>query len=97
MRLLLVEDDTLLGDGVRAGLTQEGFAVDWVQDGAAAQLALQTEPYALLVLDLGLPKLTGLDLLKQLRKSGSTLPVLSIYGREIASRIQGVSLGYSGR
>jgi len=94
MRLLLVEDDTLLGDGVRAGLIQEGFTVDWVQDGAAAQLALQTEPYALMVLDLGLPKLAGLDLLKRLRQSGSTIPVLILTARDtVADRVKGLDSG----
>ena len=72
MRVLLVEDDALLGDGVRAGLKQAGFAVDWVQDGQAAKLALETEEYALVVLDLGLPKLSGMDLLKWLRTQVST-------------------------
>ena len=57
MRVLLVEDDALLGDGVKAGLKQAGFAVDWTQDGQAAKLALETEEYAVIVLDLGLPKL----------------------------------------
>ena len=53
MRLLIVEDDTLLGDGIRAGLTQEGYAVDWVEDGSQAELALRTNEYELMVLDLG--------------------------------------------
>jgi len=57
MRVLLVEDDALLGDGIRVGLKQAGFAVDWARDGHAAKLALETEEYALLVLDLGLPRL----------------------------------------
>ena len=94
MRLLLVEDDAMLGDGVRAGLTHEGFTVDWVQDGAAAQLAIQSEPYALIVLDLGLPKLAGLDLLKQLRQSGNTVPVLILTARDtVADRVKGLDSG----
>jgi DNA-binding response OmpR family regulator len=94
MRLLLVEDDAMLGDGVRAGLTQEGFTVDWVQDGAAAQLAIRTEPYALTILDLGLPKLAGLDLLKQLRHAGNTMPVLILTARDtVADRVQGLDSG----
>ena len=94
MRLLLVEDDAMLGDGVRAGLTQEGFTVDWVQDGAAAQLAIRTEPYALTILDLGLPKLAGLDLLKQLRQDGNTMPVLILTARDtVADRVKGLDSG----
>lgn len=94
MRILLVEDDSMLGDGVRAGLTQEGFTVDWVQDGAAAQFAVQAEPYALMILDLGLPKLAGLDLLKQLRQSGNQLPVLILTARDtIADRVNGLDSG----
>ncbi len=67
MRILLVEDDTLLGDGVCAGLKQAGFAVDWVQDGKSAKLALETEVYALMMLDLGLlnhPEFRGVHLVK---------------------------------
>ena len=82
MRILLVEDDTLLGDGVRAGLKQAGFAVDWVQDGLAAKLALEAEAYAVMVLDLGLPKLSGLDLLKWLRERHFKLPVLILTARD---------------
>ncbi|TCV90313.1 response regulator [Sulfurirhabdus autotrophica] len=94
MRLLLVEDDTMLGDGVRAGLMQEGFTVDWVQDGASAQLAIQAETYSLIILDLGLPKLSGLDLLKQLRQSGNTIPVLILTARDtVADRVKGLDSG----
>jgi len=67
MRILLVEDDKLLGDGIQAGLMQAGFAVDWVQDGAQGAAALETGAYASVVLDLGLPKLSGLELLRHLR------------------------------
>jgi len=59
MRLLLVEDDRMIGESVRKGLRQDGFAVDWVQDGRAAEIALDSEPYDLLLLDLGLPGRTG--------------------------------------
>lgn len=94
MRVLLVEDDALLGDGVRAGLKQAGFAVDWVQDGQAAKLALETEEYALVVLDLGLPKLSGMDLLKWLRTQVSTLPVLILTARDtVADRVAGLNTG----
>jgi two-component system response regulator QseB len=94
MRVLLVEDDALLGDGVRAGLKQVGFAVDWVQDGQAAKLALETEEYALVVLDLGLPKLSGMDLLKWLRTQASKLPVLILTARDtVADRVSGLNTG----
>lgn len=94
MRVLLVEDDSLLGDGIRAGLKQAGFAVDWARDGHAAKLALETEEYALLVLDLGLPRLSGTDLLKWLRARGSKLPVLILTARDtVADRVAGLDAG----
>jgi DNA-binding response OmpR family regulator len=94
MRILLVEDDPLLGDGVRAGLQQAGFTVDWVRDGVAAQLAVETEPYELMVLDLGLPRLSGLDLLKWLRQAGRVLPVLILTARDtVADRVKGLDAG----
>jgi two-component system response regulator QseB len=94
MRVLLVEDDPLLGDGVKAGLMQDGYTVDWVQDGRSAQLALDAEPYALVVLDLGLPKLSGLDLLKHLRRGGNGVPVLILTARDsIADRVSGLDSG----
>ncbi|MEQ1488376.1 MAG: response regulator [Methylotenera sp.] len=94
MRILLVEDDALLGDGVKAGLKQAGFAVDWAQDGVAAKLALETEEYALLVLDLGLPKLSGLDLLKWLRANHLKVPVLVLTARDtVADRVVGLNAG----
>jgi DNA-binding response OmpR family regulator len=94
MRVLLVEDDALLGDGIRIGLKQSGFAVDWVQDGQAAKLALETEAYALLVLDLGLPKLSGTDLLKWLRGRELKLPVLILTARDtVSDRVAGLNAG----
>ena len=94
MRVLLVEDDALLGDGVRAGLKQAGFAVDWTQDGQAAKLALETEEYAVIVLDLGLPKLNGTELLKWLRGHESKTPVLILTARDtVADRITGLNAG----
>ena len=92
--MLLVEDDSLLGDGIRAGLRQAGYAVDWVRDGQAARLSLETGEYALLVLDLGLPKLSGTEILKWLRNRGSTLPVLILTARDtVADRIAGLDAG----
>ncbi|MDH4234095.1 MAG: response regulator [Gallionella sp.] len=67
MRVLVVEDDALLGDAIQAGLKQSGYAVDWMKDGVSAEQALATEPYAAVVLDLGLPRLSGLELLRRLR------------------------------
>ena len=94
MRLLVVEDDTLLGDGVKAGLTQAGYAVDWVKDGVAADLALATTHYAAVVLDLGLPRLSGLDLLRRMRAGGAKTPVLILTARDaVEDRIKGLDGG----
>src|SRR5574343_25129 len=94
MRILLAEDDALLGDGLRAGLRQLGFQVDWVRDGLAAERDLRAEPYAAAVLDLGLPGKDGLDVLAGLRRAGQTLPVLVLTARDaIPERIRGLDLG----
>lgn len=94
MRILLVEDDNLLGDGIRAGLRLVGFAVDWVQDGQLAKLSLQTEGYDLMVLDLGLPKLSGMELLKWLRNQSLSLPVLILTARDtVVDRVAGLDAG----
>ncbi|MET1085050.1 MAG: response regulator, partial [Burkholderiales bacterium] len=82
MRILLVEDDPLLGDGLQVGLRQNGFEVDWTKDGLAARLALTTESYAAVVLDLGLPRLDGLELLRGLRASGNKVPMLILTARD---------------
>ena len=94
MRILLVEDDALLGDGVQAGLAQSGFNADWVRDGIAGELALKTGEYAGVVLDLGLPRLSGLDLLQRLRASGNKVPVLILTARDrVEDRIKGLDCG----
>jgi DNA-binding response OmpR family regulator len=94
MRILLVEDDKLLGDGVQAGLVQSGFNVDWVRDGVAGELALKNGDYAGVVLDLGLPRLSGLDLLQRLRKLGNKVPVLILTARDsVEDRIKGLDGG----
>ncbi len=94
MRLLLVEDDPLLGDGIRAGLTQEGYTVDWLTDGESALAALDTEPYELVVLDIGLPKKTGLEVLKTLRGRGQETPVLILTARDTTSdKVAGLDAG----
>jgi two-component system response regulator QseB len=94
MRLLLVEDDLMVGEAVRKGLRQDGFAVDWVQDGAAALSALAQEDYQLLLLDLGLPKKNGLEVLKSLRAGGNRIPVLILTARDaVADRVAGLDGG----
>jgi DNA-binding response OmpR family regulator len=94
MRILVVEDDPLLGDGIKAGLAQAGFAVDWVQDGVAADLAVQAEAPAAVVLDLGLPRLAGLELLRRMRTRDDKTPVLILTARDaIDDRIRGLDGG----
>jgi two-component system OmpR family response regulator/two-component system response regulator QseB len=94
MRLLLVEDDPHLGDGLMVGLRQQGYAVDWVKDGVAAELALATEPFDLVVLDLGLPRRSGLEVLKKLRGQGKTTPVLILTARDAtADKVAGLDAG----
>src|SRR2546430_13723452 len=94
MRVLLVEDDPMIGESVQQGLRQDGFAVDWVQDGEAAELALRTTAYALVLLDLGLPRKTGLAVLTTLRRTGQTIPVLILTARDaVADRVQGLASG----
>jgi two-component system OmpR family response regulator/two-component system response regulator QseB len=94
MRILLAEDDPLLGDGLRAGLRQQGFQVDWVRDGGAAERELASGIYAAAVLDLGLPCKDGLDVLAQLRARGAKTPVLVLTARDaVPERIRGLDLG----
>ena len=94
MRLLLVEDDAMIGASVRKGLRQDGFAVDWVTDGEAAELALWQGVYDLMLLDLGLPKKSGLAVLRSLRARGGGLPVVVTTARDaVADRIAGLDAG----
>jgi two-component system OmpR family response regulator/two-component system response regulator QseB len=94
MRILLAEDDPLLGDGLRAGLRQLGFLVDWVRDGEAAERELRTQPYAAAVLDLGLPLKDGMEVLAAIRRDGLTLPVLVLTARDaVPDRIRGLDVG----
>ena len=94
MRILLAEDDPILGDGLRAGLRQQGFQVDWVRDGVAAERELASGVYAAGVLDLGLPLKDGLDVLRALRASRVTTPVLVLTARDaVPDRIRGLDLG----
>jgi DNA-binding response OmpR family regulator len=94
MRLLLVEDDNALGAGVRSGLRQEGYTIDWLTDGASALHALLNEEFDLAILDLGLPRMDGVQVLQQLRANGSTLPVLVLTARDATEdRILGLDAG----
>lgn len=94
MRLLLVEDDPLLGDGIRVGLGQDDYTVDWFRDGHSAEAALKSEHYDLMVLDLGLPDIAGLEVLKQLRARGNDLPVLILTARDaVSDRVVGLDSG----
>ncbi|MGZ5250455.1 MAG: response regulator transcription factor, partial [Caldimonas sp.] len=94
MRILLAEDDLLLGDGLRAGLRQLGFLVDWVRDGEAAERELRAETYAAAVLDLGLPLKDGLDVLATVRRAGVTVPVLVLTARDaVPDRVRGLDVG----
>ena len=94
MRVLLVEDDPMIGESVRKGLRGEGFAVDWVEDGRAGELALATGVYDLMLLDLGLPGKEGMEVLRGLRQKKSTLPVILITARDaVADRVKGLDAG----
>jgi two-component system OmpR family response regulator/two-component system response regulator QseB len=94
MRILLAEDDPLLGDGLRAGLRQLGFQVDWVRDGDAAERELRSGAYAAAVLDLGLPRKDGLDVLQAVRAQAVCLPILVLTARDaLPDRVRGLDLG----
>jgi DNA-binding response OmpR family regulator len=94
MRILVVEDDPLLGDALQSGLKQRAFDVDWVRDGIAAGVAMRSESFAAVVLDLGLPRLDGLQLLGRERGKGSRTPVLVLTARDaIEDRVRGFDTG----
>ena len=96
MRLLLVEDDAMIGTGIQVGLRHEGYVVDWVHDAEAAEAALAVEDagFALVLLDLGLPRKDGFTLLENLRRRRNRVPVLVITARDaVADRIKGLDLG----
>ena len=94
MRILLAEDDELLGSGIRAGLAQHGFQVDWVRDGVAAERELATGAYQAAVLDLGLPRQDGMEVLRQTRARRNTTPVLVLTARDaVPARIEGLDAG----
>jgi two-component system, OmpR family, response regulator len=94
MRLLLVEDDAMIGEAVLDVLRAEHYAVDWVRDGELADAALQSETYDLVLLDLGLPKRDGLDVLRSLRGRRQTMPVLVATARDaVGDRVGGLDAG----
>jgi two-component system OmpR family response regulator len=94
VRILLTEDDGALGEALRHSLIHAGYAVDWVQSGALADKALHADVFDLLILDLGLPELDGLDVLKRLRKHDGRIPVLILSGRETpGDKVNGLDLG----
>ena len=94
MHVLVVEDDSLLGDALQAGLRDRGFAVDWVRDGNAADTVLRAGDFAAVVLDLGLPGRSGLEVLRQLRALGQAVPVLVLTARDaIDDRVTGLDAG----
>jgi two-component system OmpR family response regulator/two-component system response regulator QseB len=94
MRILLAEDDDLLGSGLRAGLEQRGFQVDWVRDGYAAEKELERQEHRAAVLDIGLPRQDGLAVLRRCRERGLRTPVLVLTARDgVADKVEGLNLG----
>lgn len=94
MRILLAEDDVVIADGLLRSLRRGGFAVDHVSSGAEADVALLSQPYDLLILDLGLPKLPGIEVLKRLRSRKSAMPVLILTAQDgIEERVRGLDAG----
>ncbi len=94
MRLLLIEDDPILGDGLQAGLTMEGYAVDWIRDGIKADEALKSHNYDLVVLDLGIPGMDGLQVLEAIRKRKDKVSVLILTARDtVDDRVKGLDSG----
>ncbi len=94
MRMLLVEDDRMIGEAITVALQDAAYAVDWVRDGETAWRAIGNQEHQAVLLDLGLPKLDGRDLLRKLRATGNTLPVIIITARDaLADRVDGLDLG----
>ncbi len=94
MRVLLAEDDTLLGEGIQTALRRALMTVDWVQDGVAALAALRQEPFDAAVMDLGLPRLDGTAVIRDARRAGVRTPILALTARDqVSDRVQGLELG----
>ena len=94
MRVLVVEDDEILGEAIQEGLRKDGYAVDWLKDGQIADQVLKSEEFDAIVLDLGLPKLHGIRVLENIRLRGSKVPVLILTARDsIEDRIKGLDMG----
>lgn len=94
MKVLIVEDDLMIGENVKLAIEQENIAVDWAKDGREAELRLQTQVYDALLLDLGLPHKDGMAVLRSLRAGGSSMPVLIVTARDnVSQRIQGLNEG----
>ena len=94
MRLLLAEDDIMLGEALQEALMKQGFVVDWMKDGHSALHALQSEHFDLAILDLGLPRRDGMEVLSELRRLGNELPVLILTARDaLDSRVAGLDAG----
>lgn len=94
VRILLVEDDLMIGEAVSVALKDAAYAVDWVKDGATADRVLENVEYQAVLLDLGLPKRDGLEVLRRLRQAGNTVPVIVITARDsVDDRIKGLDFG----
>jgi len=94
MRILIVEDDPMIGAGIRTGLRQDGYTADWARDSNSAELAVATNEYDAILLDLGLPGRSGLELLAQWRRKRNTVPILIITARDsVEDRIAGLDTG----
>ncbi len=94
MRILLIEDDTMIGTGLQKGLKQSGYAVDWAKDGLSGEDAFTAQSYDLVILDLGLPQKSGMDVLRDIRKKNDNTPVLILTARDsVGDRVAGLDAG----
>ena len=94
MRVLVVEDDQMIAEAIRTALTQDGYTVEWIADGASAAAALATSSFDIVLLDLGLPRRSGLEVLREARQQGTTAPVIIITARDdVQSRVAGLDSG----
>ena len=94
MRILLIEDDKLLGEGLHAGLQREHYSLDWIKNGETGLIAMMETEYDAVILDIGLPKMNGLEVLRQARNQGNTVPVLILTARDaVSDRVNGLDAG----